>query len=180
MLSIFLIFCDKKILVLASQVFHTLRYIKFSVVEENLNLNLKKQNPVTSVVICSVTTVIYQPQSVPHTVNNNWLSDHFFFFVYQVSELSDLTNRPLVGALTSRLQALHAQLQVFVERVDSLGKPPEGGKEPHIEGECPVASNGASPHSSGDNQDGLKTVEEKVNEKKHIPPFHILSLSLSC
>lgn len=37
----------------------------------------------TSVFICSLTAVIYQPQSLPHTVNNNCLSDYFcylFFF----------------------------------------------------------------------------------------------------
>ncbi|XP_028308495.1 protein SOGA1 isoform X3 [Gouania willdenowi] len=42
----------------------------------------------------------------------------------QISELSDLADRPLVGALTSRLQALHSQLQVFVEQVDCLSKNP--------------------------------------------------------
>lgn len=45
----------------------------------------------------------------------------------QISELSDLSDRPLVGALTGRLQALHSQLQAFVEQVDSLSRAPTGG-----------------------------------------------------
>ncbi|KAK7884647.1 hypothetical protein WMY93_027770 [Mugilogobius chulae] len=45
----------------------------------------------------------------------------------QISELSDLSDRPLVGALTSRLQALHSQLQAFVERVDGLSRAPHSG-----------------------------------------------------
>uniref|UniRef100_A0A087X2R5 Microtubule crosslinking factor 2 n=1 Tax=Poecilia formosa TaxID=48698 RepID=A0A087X2R5_POEFO len=48
---------------------------------------------------------------------------------HKISELSDLADRPLVGALTSRLQALHTQLQAFVEQVDGLGKPPSGGRD---------------------------------------------------
>uniref|UniRef100_H3D021 Microtubule crosslinking factor 2 n=1 Tax=Tetraodon nigroviridis TaxID=99883 RepID=H3D021_TETNG len=36
----------------------------------------------------------------------------------EISELSDLVDRPLVAALTSRLQALHAHLQAFVEQPD--------------------------------------------------------------
>ncbi|XP_075882268.1 microtubule cross-linking factor 2 isoform X3 [Nelusetta ayraudi] len=55
----------------------------------------------------------------------------------QVCELSDLGDRPLVGALTSRLQALQAQLQTFVERVDGLAKPALGGRDPaEEEGGC--------------------------------------------
>lgn len=102
-----------------------------------------------------------------------------YVFVPQISELSDLADRPLVGALTSRLQALHAQLQAFVERVDSLGKPPAGGKDPQVEGESPLASPCAPLPCSGDSQDGLNAAEEKVNEKKHTPFFtscHSLSL----
>nr|XP_015822966.2 protein SOGA1 isoform X1 [Nothobranchius furzeri] len=45
----------------------------------------------------------------------------------QMSELSDLVDLPLVGALTSRLQVLHSQLQVFVEQVDALGTPQVDG-----------------------------------------------------
>ncbi|CAL9702711.1 unnamed protein product [Knipowitschia caucasica] len=45
----------------------------------------------------------------------------------QILELSDLSDRPLVGALTSRLQALHSQLQAFVERVDGLSRVPPCG-----------------------------------------------------
>ena len=54
-----------------------------------------------------------------------------------MSELSDLAERPLVTALTSRLQALHSQLQVFVERVDSLGGSPVGDRDPQVEGASP-------------------------------------------
>ncbi|CAL8398178.1 unnamed protein product, partial [Boreogadus saida] len=55
----------------------------------------------------------------------------------QMSELSDLAERPLVAALTSRLQALHSQLQAFVERVDSLGGSPVGDRDPQVEGASP-------------------------------------------
>ncbi|XP_070695715.1 microtubule cross-linking factor 2 [Pempheris klunzingeri] len=79
----------------------------------------------------------------------------------QISELSDLADRPLVGALTSRLQALHTQLQAFVERVDTLGKPPSGSRDPQVEGASPLASPCASLPCSGDDQDGLNTAEEK-------------------
>lgn len=79
----------------------------------------------------------------------------------QISELSDLADRPLVGALTSRLQALHTQLQVFVERVDDLGKPLAGGRDPHVEGESPLASPCSSLPCSGDGQDEVNTAQEK-------------------
>ncbi|XP_078110652.1 microtubule cross-linking factor 2 isoform X1 [Sander vitreus] len=79
----------------------------------------------------------------------------------QISELSDLADRPLVGALTSRLQALHTQLQAFVERVDSQSKPPAGGRDPQVEGASPLASPCASLPCSGDEQDGLNTVVKK-------------------
>nr|XP_043894913.1 protein SOGA1 isoform X3 [Solea senegalensis] len=79
----------------------------------------------------------------------------------QISELSDLADRPLVGALTSRLQALNSQLQAFVERVDCVGKPPAGGRDPQVEGASPPASPCASLICSGDDQDGLNTAEEK-------------------
>ncbi|GLD45498.1 protein SOGA1-like protein [Lates japonicus] len=82
-------------------------------------------------------------------------------FHSQISELSDLADRPLVGALTSRLQALHAQLQAFVERVDSLGKPPAGVRDPQVEGATPLASSCASLPCPGDNQDGLNPAEQK-------------------
>uniref|UniRef100_A0A8D3CKC7 DUF4482 domain-containing protein n=1 Tax=Scophthalmus maximus TaxID=52904 RepID=A0A8D3CKC7_SCOMX len=82
----------------------------------------------------------------------------------QISELSDLADRPLVGALTSRLQALHTQLQAFVERVDCLGKPPAGGRDPWVEGVSPLASPCTSLICSGDDQDGLHTEEEKPYE----------------
>ncbi|XP_040922066.1 protein SOGA1 isoform X2 [Toxotes jaculatrix] len=79
----------------------------------------------------------------------------------QISELSDLADRPLVGALTSRLQALHTQLQAFVEQVDSMGKPPAGGRDPRVEGASALTSPCASLICSGDDQDGLNTAEEK-------------------
>ncbi|XP_047196141.1 protein SOGA1 [Hippoglossus stenolepis] len=75
----------------------------------------------------------------------------------QISELSDLADRPLVGALTSRLQALHNQLQAFVERVDSLGKPSAGGRDPQVEGASPLASHVCS----RDDLDRINTPEEK-------------------
>lgn len=96
----------------------------------------------------------------------------------QISELSDLADRPLVGALTSRLQALHTQLQAFVEQVDSLGKPPAGGPDPQVEGASPLASPCASLLCSGDGQDGLSAAVEQVKDGKHTPPFHSLSLCL--
>ncbi|XP_068589924.1 microtubule cross-linking factor 2 [Cebidichthys violaceus] len=79
----------------------------------------------------------------------------------QISELSDLADRPLVGALTSRLQALHTQLQAFVEHVDSLSKPPAGGRDPQVEGASPLASPCASLLCSGDGQDELSTAVEQ-------------------
>lgn len=103
---------------------------------------------------------------------------HYYFFVHQISELSDLAYRPLVSALTSRLQALHIQLQAFVEQVDSLVKPPAGGRDPQMEGASPLASPCTSRRFSGDHQDGLNTAEEKVKDKKHTPLFYSLPLSL--
>ncbi|XP_068603487.1 microtubule cross-linking factor 2 [Brachionichthys hirsutus] len=79
----------------------------------------------------------------------------------QILELSDLADRPLVGALTSRLQALHAQLQAFVEQVDSLGKPPVGRRDSEVEGASPLSSPCTSLLCSGDGQDGLNAAEEK-------------------
>ncbi|XP_029291802.1 protein SOGA1 [Cottoperca gobio] len=86
----------------------------------------------------------------------------------QISELSDLADRPLVGALTSRLQALHTQLQAFVERVDILGKPPAGGRDPQVEGASPLASPCASLPCSGDERDGLNTPVEKQPDYREI------------
>lgn len=51
----------------------------------------------------------------------------------QISDLSELSDRPLVGALTGRLQALHTQLQAFVERVDGLSKPPSADLDSPVE-----------------------------------------------
>ncbi|XP_043962920.1 protein SOGA1 isoform X3 [Gambusia affinis] len=79
----------------------------------------------------------------------------------QISELSDLADRPLVGALTSRLQALHTQLQAFVEQVDGLGKPPSGARDAQVEGASPPASPCASIPCSGDGQDQENKVEHK-------------------
>ncbi|XP_053173363.1 protein SOGA1 [Scomber japonicus] len=85
----------------------------------------------------------------------------------QISELSDLADRPLVGALTSRLQALHTQLQAFVEHVDNLGKSPAGGRDPQVEGASPLTSPCTSLPSSGDNLDGLNTAEQKQPDYRH-------------
>lgn len=79
----------------------------------------------------------------------------------QVCELSDLGDRPLVGALTSRLQALQAQLQTFVERVDGLAKPALGGRDPaEEEGGC---GRPGSPPRPADSQ----SAANKVNARKH-------------
>ncbi|XP_067383041.1 microtubule cross-linking factor 2 isoform X2 [Channa argus] len=83
----------------------------------------------------------------------------------QISELSDLADRPLVGALTSRLQALHTQLQAFVERVDNLGKPQTGARDPQVEGASPVASLPCS-----DDHDKLNTAEEKPDYRDQSEP----------
>lgn len=104
----------------------------------------------------------------------NFLSFHYrltdgifsvllLLFFAQISELSDLVDRPLVAALTSRLQALHAHLQSFVEQVDGLVKAPAGGKGPEEEGERALVSNGSPLPCSGDSQDGAISAEEKVN-----------------
>ncbi|KAM7412324.1 hypothetical protein PAMA_022006 [Pampus argenteus] len=79
----------------------------------------------------------------------------------QISELSDLADRPLVGALTSRLQALHTQLQAFVEHVDCLGKSPVGERDPQVEGASLLASPCTSLPCSGDDLARLNTAEEK-------------------
>ncbi|XP_029136425.2 microtubule cross-linking factor 2 [Labrus bergylta] len=79
----------------------------------------------------------------------------------QISELSDLADRPLVGALTSRLQALHAQLQCFVERVDGVGKASAGARDPQVEGASPLASPCTSLSCSGDDLNGLNSAEKK-------------------
>ncbi|KAM8863612.1 microtubule cross-linking factor 2 [Spinachia spinachia] len=84
----------------------------------------------------------------------------------QVCELSDLADRPLVGALTSRLQALHGQLQAFVEQVDVLGRPPAGGRDPRVEGASPLASPCASPLCSGDGQDGPSAAVEQQPDSR--------------
>ena len=113
------------------------------------------------------------------TLNGRLYEKFCYLFVPQISELSDLADRPLVGALTSRLQALHTQLQAFVERVDCLGKPSAGVRDPQVEGASPLASPCASlPCSSGEEQNGLNAAEEKVPDQEHTPPRHSLSLCL--
>lgn len=97
----------------------------------------------------------------------------------QISELSDLADRPLVGALTSRLQALHTQLQAFVERVDGLGNPQTGARDPQVEGAFPVTLTCTSLPFSGDDQDRLNTAEDKVKDKKHAPLLPPLVTSFS-
>lgn len=72
-------------------------------------------------------------------------------------------DRPLVAALSSRLQALHAHLQAFMEQVDSLVKRPGGRKGSAEEGGCPPATNGSPLPCSGDSQDIVDIVERKVN-----------------
>ncbi|XP_030590339.1 protein SOGA1 [Archocentrus centrarchus] len=79
----------------------------------------------------------------------------------QISGLSDLADRPLVGALTSRLQALHIQLQSFVEKVDSLGKTPASDRDPQVEGESLVDSPYTCTHCPGDSQDAQNGAEDK-------------------
>ncbi|XP_027868056.1 protein SOGA1 isoform X2 [Xiphophorus couchianus] len=88
----------------------------------------------------------------------------------QISELSDLADRPLVGALTSRLQALHTQLQAFVEEVDGLGKPPYGARDAQVEGASPPASPCASIPCSGDGQDQENKVEHKPDYRDQSDP----------
>ncbi|XP_068184031.1 microtubule cross-linking factor 2 isoform X2 [Antennarius striatus] len=83
----------------------------------------------------------------------------------QILALSDLADRPLVGALTSRLQALHSQLQAFIEQVDNLGKPPAGRRDSQLEGESPLASPCTSLICSGDGQDGLNSAEENADSR---------------
>ncbi|XP_061688447.1 protein SOGA1 [Syngnathoides biaculeatus] len=86
----------------------------------------------------------------------------------QISELSDLADRPLVGALTSRLQALHSQLQVFVERVDTLGK----SSLPASEGQSSLTSPVNPLSCSEGKQDTLKTTEEKLDcRDQSLPGF---------
>lgn len=87
----------------------------------------------------------------------------------QVLELSDLGDRPLVGALTSRLQALQAQLQTFVERVDGLAKPAAGGRGPAEEEE------GCGPGSPPGPAD-IKSAADKVNVRKHTVFFFLVTL----
>ncbi|XP_019718490.1 protein SOGA1 isoform X1 [Hippocampus comes] len=82
----------------------------------------------------------------------------------QITELSDLADRPLVGALTSRLQALHGQLQVFVEHVDSLGKSSLG------EGQSSLTSSVNVLSCAEDQRDALKTAEEKPDCRDRLQP----------
>lgn len=91
----------------------------------------------------------------------------------QVCELSDLGDRPLVGALTSRLQALQAQLQTFVERVDGLAKPALGGRDPAEEEEG--CGRPGSPPRPADSQ----SAANKVNARKHTIFFFFVLATLS-
>ncbi|XP_047433610.1 protein SOGA1 isoform X2 [Mugil cephalus] len=88
----------------------------------------------------------------------------------QISELSDVADRPLVGALTSRLQALHTQLQAFVERVDGVGKPPAGERDALVEGASPLASPCTSGPCSEDSQDGQNRAEDKPDYRDQPEP----------
>uniref|UniRef100_A0A3Q3D7L6 Microtubule crosslinking factor 2 n=1 Tax=Hippocampus comes TaxID=109280 RepID=A0A3Q3D7L6_HIPCM len=78
--------------------------------------------------------------------------------------------QPLVGALTSRLQALHGQLQVFVEHVDSLGKSSLG------EGQSSLTSSVNVLSCAEDQRDALKTAEEKVKHMTFTPCHHSFSV----
>uniref|UniRef100_A0A8C7Z1D5 Microtubule crosslinking factor 2 n=1 Tax=Oryzias sinensis TaxID=183150 RepID=A0A8C7Z1D5_9TELE len=71
----------------------------------------------------------------------------------QIAELSDLADRPLVGALTSRLQALQSQLQAFVEQVESQSRPTSEMRDPQMEGAYPPSSPHPPVPCSGEVQD---------------------------
>lgn len=79
----------------------------------------------------------------------------------------------MVAALTSRLQALHAHLQAFVEQVDGLVKPAAGGKDTEEDGESPLASNGGPLPCPDNSQDGAD-LAEKVNTLLFTPFTHFL------
>ncbi|RVE70221.1 hypothetical protein OJAV_G00062860 [Oryzias javanicus] len=85
----------------------------------------------------------------------------------QIAELSDLADRPLVGALTSRLQALQSQLQAFVEQVDSQSRPASDTRDPQVEGASPPASPRPSVPRSEDAQDNR--AEEKQPDCRDPP-----------
>ncbi|KAF6726067.1 Protein SOGA1, partial [Oryzias melastigma] len=85
----------------------------------------------------------------------------------QIAELSDLADRPLVGALTSRLQALQSQLQAFVEQVDSQSRPASDTRDPQVEGAPPPASPRPSVPCSEDTQDNR--AEEKQPDCRDQP-----------
>ncbi|XP_053704511.1 protein SOGA1 isoform X1 [Synchiropus splendidus] len=72
----------------------------------------------------------------------------------QINELSDLADWPLVGALTSRLQALHGQLHSFVECIDSLGTK-SNGRDPQVDGAL------TSPHLPAEEPRTLSRAEDK-------------------
>ncbi|KAM9785500.1 LOW QUALITY PROTEIN: microtubule cross-linking factor 2-like [Neosynchiropus ocellatus] len=72
----------------------------------------------------------------------------------QINELSDLADWPLVGALTSRLQALHGQLHSFVECIDSLGAK-ANGRDPQVDGAL------TSPRLSAEGRRTLTSADDK-------------------
>lgn len=89
-------------------------------------------------------------------------------------------DRPLVAALTSRLQALHAHLQAFVEQVDGLVKPAAGGKDTEEDGESPLAPNGSPLHCPDNIQDGADPAEKvKAKDILTFTPFTHLLFPLS-
>ncbi|XP_017266812.1 protein SOGA1 isoform X2 [Kryptolebias marmoratus] len=108
--------------------------------------------------------------SVYHKVCNNEAAEPCDLEKPQISELSDLRDHPLVGALTSRLQALHSQLQAFVEQVDGLGKAPSSGRDAQLEGASPPPSPCASIPCSGDGQDQENRAEEKPDYRDQSEP----------
>ncbi|KAG8002840.1 Protein SOGA1, partial [Nibea albiflora] len=81
----------------------------------------------------------------------------------QISELSDLADRPLVGALTSRLQALHTQLQAFVEQQPDYRDP----SEPEVKGQ--TEENSQSDISETQMQENNQ-LEQREKEADDAPP----------
>ncbi|TMS15767.1 Protein SOGA1 [Larimichthys crocea] len=81
----------------------------------------------------------------------------------QISELSDLADRPLVGALTSRLQALHTQLQAFVEQQPDYRDP----SEPEVKGQ--TEENSQSDINETQMQENNQ-LEQREKEADDAPP----------
>ncbi|KAI3356740.1 hypothetical protein L3Q82_003415 [Scortum barcoo] len=110
------------------------------------------------------------------SVSKNMLLTFYYTLIesvlaFSAAELTELPYQPLVSALNSRLQALHIQLQAFVEQVDSLVKPLAGGRDVKVEGASPLASPCTSRLFCGHDQDGPNTAKEKQpNYKQQSEP----------